>query len=306
MTRIPKAGIPLQRWTQVHAKVLAVLPRRYQVEPSLLMIRLSSPLRTAVVNIVPRRRILVMARLYSPSASRNTQPILKILQGILPDKGLVLELASGTGEHVCAFAQAFPNLTFQPSDVDGPSLESIRLATQEMGLSNVLPPLRIDATDEDWPVSQADAIICINLVHISPFEACEGLMRGSGKVLSPGGYLYLYGAYKFDGQHTSPSNVAFDGYLRSQNPAWGVRDLKEVKQAAQRHGLSFVKCVDMPANNFSVIFQQAQNVNSGETASFHHSLLFKCQHGQRTTLKFFYEEVLRVRPYMNTCPHKTL
>eukprot|EP00884_Botryococcus_braunii_P015689 jgi/Botrbrau1/2803/Bobra.0125s0014.1 len=203
------------------------------------------------------RRALTMARLSSPSVARNTKPIIQVLKDFLPEKGMVLEIASGTGEHICAFAQTFPKLNFQPSDVDGSSLESIEAWTQDLKLNNVLPPLQIDTTKEDWPVSHADAVICINMIHISPFESCEGLMRGAKRILAPGGYLYLYGAYKLDGQHTAPSNQAFDEHLRSMNPAWGVRDLKDVQKVAESHGLSFISSIEMPQNNFSVIFRQA-------------------------------------------------
>lgn len=198
-----------------------------------------------------------MARLTSPSVRNNTQPILEVLKSILPQTGKVLEIASGSGEHVCAFAKASPNLTFQPSDVDSECLESTRAWTQELGLANVLPPLQIDTTSEAWPVTSADAILCINMIHISPFASCEGLMRGAGKLLPPGGYLYLYGAYKLNGNHTAPSNLAFDQSLRARNPCWGVRDLDDVKKVAAQHGLGFVNVIDMPANNFSVIFQKS-------------------------------------------------
>eukprot|EP00884_Botryococcus_braunii_P015690 jgi/Botrbrau1/2804/Bobra.0125s0015.1 len=203
-----------------------------------------------------------MALFNVPNASRNALPIIELLRGILPERGLVLELASGAGEHVCAFAEAFPRLTFQPSDLDRTHQNKIQSLMSNLTSKNILPPLCIDTTAQHWPISHADAVICINMIHIAPFEACEGLMRGAANIIAPGGYLYLYGAYKIDGQHTAPSNEAFDRALRSSNPAWGVRDLEVVKDAAQRHGLSFVKCVDMPSNNFSVIFQQAQGMRA--------------------------------------------
>lgn len=227
------------------------------------MLGFNSGRAVSVRTAVARRHPVFMARLTSPSVRNNTQPIIQVLKSILPQKGTVLEIASGSGEHVCAFAKAFPNLTFQPSDVDSECLESTRAWAQELGLINVLPPLLIDTSREVWPVISADAVLCINMIHISPFACCEGLMRGAGKLLPPGGYLYLYGAYKINGSHTAPSNAAFDRSLRALNPSWGVRDLDDVKKVAALHGLSFVNIVDMPANNFSVIFQKSQVAPSG-------------------------------------------
>jgi hypothetical protein len=197
-----------------------------------------------------------MARLYAPATTRNTEPILNVLKRVLPEEGLVLEIASGTGEHVCAFAKAFPNVQFQPSDVEADSCRSIRAWEEELGLENALPPLLFSVTDPEWPIKKADAVICINMIHISPFSCCEGLMQGASNILSPGQKLYMYGPYKLNGQHTAPSNERFDMTLKGNNPEWGVRDLDDVKHIAETFGLEFVEFVEMPANNLSVIFRR--------------------------------------------------
>jgi len=191
----------------------------------------------------------------APSALRNREPILGVLRRVLPPHGTVLEIASGTGQHTAFFASAFPRLTFQPSDLEPEAWASI--AAWSAPLQNVRPPLAIDVTAERWKVARADAVLCINMIHIAPWEACEGLMRGVAHLLSPGGILYLYGPYRLDGRHTAPSNAAFDQSLRMQNPAWGVRDLEAVVAEADRHGLVLVERVPMPANNQSVVLRRS-------------------------------------------------
>ena len=163
-------------------------------------------------------------------------------------------LASGTGQHATAFAAAFSNLVWQPSDPDPGALASI--AAWSEGVPNIRPPLRLDASDADWPLARADAILCINMVHISPWSATEGLMRGAGRVLPAGAPLYLYGAYRQAGVPTAASNEAFDASLRAANPEWGVRDLDEVAAEAEKNGLSLDAVVPMPANNLSVLFRR--------------------------------------------------
>jgi SAM-dependent methyltransferase len=195
-------------------------------------------------------------RQYRPHVPRNRDPILDVLRRVLPQRGLVLEIASGSGEHAAYFAQALPSLTWQPSDPDQTALASAAAHRDDMGLPNLLAPLRLDVTAPSWPIERADAIICCNMIHIAPWVACEGLIAGAARVLGEGGILYLYGPYKIGGVHTAPSNQEFDGYLRSQNPTWGIRDLDEVAALAGRHNIKLIETVAMPANNLSVIFSR--------------------------------------------------
>src|SRR5580704_12789529 len=195
-------------------------------------------------------------RQYRPHVARNRDPILDVLKRLLPSRGLVLEIASGSGEHAAFFATQLPALSWRPSDPDAGALASIAGHCAASGAVNLLPPLHLDVTENVWPIERADAVMCCNMIHIAPWAACEGLIAGAGRVLPAGGILYLYGPYKIDGRHTAPSNQAFDGYLRSQNAAWGIRDLAEVADLAKRHDLALVDTVPMPANNFSVIFRR--------------------------------------------------
>lgn len=195
-------------------------------------------------------------RRVAPHVARNAEVITDVLRAILPETGRVLEIASGSGEHVLHFARAFPDLTFQPSDPDPVALASIAAWRETEGPANLLPPIQLDASAARWPAVQADAILCINMVHISPWAATEGLMAGAGRLLAPGSPLYLYGAYRQRGVETAPSNEAFDASLRSRNPEWGVRDLEDVVTEAGRHGLRLEMIVPMPANNLSVIFRR--------------------------------------------------
>lgn len=196
------------------------------------------------------------ARRSAPHVARNAGPIVDVLRGILPDRGLVLEVASGSGEHALHFARAFPGLTFQPSDPDPEALASIDAWRTAQGASNLLSPIRLDAGEEAWPLAQADAILCINMVHISPWAATEGLMKGAGRLLGAGCPLYLYGAYRRRGVETAPSNEAFDLSLKGRNPEWGLRELETVVAEAARNGLSLESVVDMPANNLSLVFRR--------------------------------------------------
>jgi SAM-dependent methyltransferase len=197
------------------------------------------------------------ARLFAPAAARNRQPILEVLEQHLPSRGLVLEVASGSGEHVMHFAQACPALTFQPSDPDAAHRVSVDAWAAALGLANVRPAIELDTTADAWPVEATDALVCINMIHIAPWAAAEGLMRGAGRVLPPGGLLYLYGPYKRGGQHTAPSNAAFDASLQAQNPAWGVRDLEAVAALAAAQGFGEPDIVGMPANNLSLVLRKA-------------------------------------------------
>jgi SAM-dependent methyltransferase len=194
--------------------------------------------------------------LTSPSVARNRDPILTVLRRLLPQTGTVLEIASGTGEHAVHFAGAFPHLRWQPTDYDKEVLSSITAHRAASGLSNLLAPVMLDAAAPEWPVKRADAVVAINMLQVSPWRVAQGLMAGAGRVLSPGGALYLYGPFKENGAHTSPGNKAFDQNLRLQNPEWGVRDVEEVADLARTHGLDLVERVVMPANNLSLIFRR--------------------------------------------------
>ena len=192
------------------------------------------------------------ARKHAPATERNRAPILEVLRRALPGEGVVLEVASGTGQHAAFFAEAFPGLTWQPSDPDPELRASIRAWTA--GIGNVLPPLALDASAGDWPVERADAVVCINMIHIAPWEAGLGLFQGAARLLPAGAPLLLYGPFLRDGRHTAPSNAEFDASLKARNPAWGVRDLGAVERAAASFTLADV--VDMPANNLTVVLRR--------------------------------------------------
>jgi hypothetical protein len=193
---------------------------------------------------------------YAPAPERNREPLLPILREELPPQGTLLEVASGTGQHAVFFAQAFPGLRWQPTDLDAESLESIEAWRAEAALPNLLAPLPLDAQSDVWPLTAADAVLCINMIHISPWTSCQGLMRGAARVLPPGGPLVLYGPYFVEGRPTAPSNLAFDASLRERNASWGVRELGAVSAEALRQGLELARVVDMPSNNLTVVFRK--------------------------------------------------
>jgi SAM-dependent methyltransferase len=197
------------------------------------------------------------ARLHAPSALRNREAILAVLNDVLPSSGSVLEIASGSGEHAVHFARALPGLVFQPSDPSPNALASIAAWTTESGLGNILPPLVVDATASDWPVTAADAILCINMIHIAPWAAVEGLFRQAGRLLKPSQPLYLYGPYRRPGRSLEPGNAAFDESLRGRDPAWGLRELDAVAALGTANGFGAPEIVEMPANNLSVIFRKS-------------------------------------------------
>jgi SAM-dependent methyltransferase len=192
----------------------------------------------------------------SPAVARNRDPILAVLRRVLPDRGMVLEVASGTGEHAVHFAAGLPHLMWQPTDRDTDALRSISAYRTLVRLPNLLPALALDASARPWPVTEAAAIVAINMIHIAPWSAAEGLMAGAGRVLAPGSLLYLYGPFKEEGRHTAPSNAAFDASLRSRDRAWGVRDVGEVVDLANSNGLDLIERVAMPANNLSLVFRR--------------------------------------------------
>ena len=192
----------------------------------------------------------------APSALRNRDPILDALRLVLPSTGLVLEVASGTGEHIVHFARELPALNWQPSDPSPAARKSIAAWVAAEERSNIREAIDLDAAQSPWPVEQVAAVICINMVHISPWAATIGLMRGAGQVLVSGGVLYLYGPYRCPDRPLEPSNVAFDQDLRARDARWGLRDLDAVIQCAADHGLEFERAIDMPANILSVIFRR--------------------------------------------------
>jgi hypothetical protein len=196
----------------------------------------------------------------SVAADRNKQPILDVLRGLLPPNGRALEIASGTGQHVAWFAAALPQWIWQPTDFDAEALPSIEACIAQAGLSNVRPPLWLDVTAPQWPAhgpefeKSFDAIYCANMLHISPWASCAGLMRGSARYLAPGGVLVTYGPYLEDEVPTAPGNLSFDHSLRARDPAWGIRRIEDVKREAQRAGLRLRERHAMPANNLLLVF----------------------------------------------------
>lgn len=197
-------------------------------------------------------------RLHYPATQRNRDAILGVLRGVLPPAGLVLEIASGSGEHAVHFARAFPNTTFQPSDPQPEAVRSIAAWIANSGAANIHPPLTLDVTAPDWSrvLDAADAILCINMIHIAPWAATEGLIRGAAHILRPGAPLYLYGPYRRAEVTTAPSNEAFDADLKARNPQWGLRDLADVTALAHAAGFAGPEVTEMPANNLSVVFRK--------------------------------------------------
>ena len=194
--------------------------------------------------------------LIAPAVARNKGVILEVLHRVLPTSGTVLEIASGSGEHAVHFAREMPALVWQPSDPAEEARSSIAAHAQHAGLPNLLPPVVLDAASQVWPVENACAVLAINMVHIAPWTAAEGLMAGAARVLPTAAPLYLYGPFKESGRHTAESNEAFDADLRRRNPEWGVRDLEDVCAAAARHGFRLDEKIAMPANNLSVVFRR--------------------------------------------------
>lgn len=196
------------------------------------------------------------ARRYAPSVARNKDAIAAVLARYLPSSGLVLEIASGSGEHAVHFASTFPALVFQPTDPSEEARASIAAWRQEGALPNMRAPLALDVTAAPWPINYADAVTCINMIHIAPWEATLGLVAGAARIIPPGGLLFLYGPYKRAGQHTAPSNAEFDASLRERDARWGVRDLETVAAEATAMGFAAPMIEAMPANNLSLIFRR--------------------------------------------------
>ncbi|MBE1526928.1 hypothetical protein GGC65_001384 [Sphingopyxis sp. OAS728] len=193
---------------------------------------------------------------HAPATLRNRDAIAAVLADWLPATGKILEIASGSGEHIVHFAAVFPQLGWQPSDPDPAGLTSIAAYRAEAGRANIMPPLALDASASEWPIDRADAILCINMVHISPWEATLGLFAGAAALLAPDAPLILYGPYREPDVPTAESNLAFDASLRGRNPAWGLRDTKDVKAAATNAGFAFAERRAMPANNLMLLFRR--------------------------------------------------
>jgi hypothetical protein len=193
---------------------------------------------------------------HSPAAERNKRAIWEVVADILPSSGLVLEVASGSGQHTAYFANARAELVWQPSDSDLDVIESIRAHRASAAYGNVLEPVRLDVIEQPWPIGRADAIVCINMIHIAPWAAAGALLVGAARLLSQGQPLVLYGPFRMAGRHTAPSNAAFDENLKSRNPEWGVRDLEQVTTLAAQSDLTLGATVVMPANNFVVVYRR--------------------------------------------------
>ncbi len=193
------------------------------------------------------------AKLVAPPVQRNREAILRVLSQVMPISGVVLEVASGTGEHARFFAEAMPGLVFQPSDPGESQRASID--AWSVDVPNIRPALDLDASS-DWPAMQADAVLCINMIHIAPWEATLGLLRNAAAVLPSGGLLITYGPYRRGGEHTAPSNAAFDADLRARDPRWGVRDLEVVSACAAEVGFGVPLVYEMPANNLVLVFRR--------------------------------------------------
>jgi cyclopropane fatty-acyl-phospholipid synthase-like methyltransferase len=194
--------------------------------------------------------------LTSPAAERNKDPILTVLETVLPARGSVLEIASGTGQHVCFFAAELPDIRWQPTEPNAESCLAIARRVLEAGLANVEPPIELDVHARDWPVAaNYDALVCINMVHISPWSATDALCRGAARHVVAGGHLVLYGPYLENGT-AAPSNLDFDASLKKRNPEWGLRELDDVTRVAAQHGFRREQVERMPANNLTVVFSR--------------------------------------------------
>ena len=206
-----------------------------------------------------QRGVSADRRMFSPSAARNSAPILGVIKRVLPTTGVVLEIGCGTGEHAVCFAEAMPNLIWQPSDTDTNSRASTASWIKFVGLKNVLAPLDINVCSTLWGVEETapfDAIVSINMVHIAPWAASLGLLAGAGRLLRDGGLLILYGPFMRGGVHNAPSNADFDASLKERNPTWGVRDIADLERVGEASGLSLREMIDMPSNNAVVVFSK--------------------------------------------------
>ena len=199
---------------------------------------------------------LRMAKGFAPAAERNRDPILSVLRRVLPPSGIVLEIASGTGQHSAFFSKHLHSLRWQPSDMTADALASIHAWVEAESRANLLAPIELDVRQAAWPIEEANAVLCINMIHISPWETSEALFAGAQLLLSEGAPLVTYGPYRLHGTHTAPSNAAFDENLRARDPRWGVRDIDDLTELATRTGFELEERVDMPANNMTLIWRR--------------------------------------------------
>ncbi len=203
----------------------------------------------------------------APATHRNQQPILDVLRRWIEGPARVLEIASGSGQHAVFFARALSEVDWQPSDPDAEALASIRAWSDEARLPNLHPPLALDVSLSGWAsaLESVDGVFNANMIHIAPWGACEGLFEGAGKILRPGGLLFLYGPFRVSGTHTAPSNAAFDESLRARNPDWGVRDLEQVLEVASSSGLAHAATETLPANNLLIVLRREERSGQGES-----------------------------------------
>ena len=195
-------------------------------------------------------------RLYFPAASRNIDPILNVLKNHVPQSGAALEIASGSGEHICAFARRFPNLTWHPSDIEADHIDSINAHRLAHGLENILPACHLDVLQQGWDIPAMDFIFNANMIHISPKSCTNALIDGVANILKSKGIFFIYGPFFRESYVTAPSNISFDESLRQRNPEWGIRQLEDVIAISKQNSLPLVDVVEMPSNNLSVIFQK--------------------------------------------------
>ena len=198
---------------------------------------------------------MIDARLDYPATTRNREPIWSALQSRLPTEGVVIEIASGSGQHINYFAQQSPHLQWQPTDYEAQHRASIAAWTESLACTNVRPPVELDVLEE-WPPIKSDAMFCANMIHIAPWSCTPALFAGANETVDSGAPFFLYGPFMFAGEHTSESNAAFDASLRQRNPAWGIRSVAEVQQAARRSGFDFEERIKMPANNLMLVFRR--------------------------------------------------
>ena len=193
---------------------------------------------------------------HAPATARNSEPLAEVLAGELPNEGLVLEIASGTGEHAVFMAKRFPALDWQPSDCATDALRSVDAWAQEAGFANLRAAIALDAAALEWPIETADAVLCVNMVHISPWEATVGLFAGAARLLPAGAPLVLYGPFVEDDVETAPSNLAFDESLKARDPAWGLRDVADLDALAEARNLHRTARHEMPANNLVLVYRR--------------------------------------------------
>lgn len=217
---------------------------------------ISNPNRSLYKTATDEGRPIDDKRLFSPSSMRNKHVILSVFQKHIPLSGNILEIACGSGEHTTHFAASNANLTWHPTDIDETHMESVNAHARADDLKNVMPAVHLNVTSDNWPVPDVGMVYNANMIHISPWECTVGLFKGANRHLKKDGVLMMYGPYKRDGQHTAASNESFDQSLKSRNTQWGIRDIEEVMALAKENNLILQDIIEMPANNFSVIYKK--------------------------------------------------